>query len=206
MIARNVVAYQWHVALYQPPLELTRQPPLELTHRILYPMYTTLAHSSHHFSWRLNPHLQVEFGLNPTHRLVPCGVHVIKHHKQKVKAGEQRIGKVDVFGHAEGVIIRAIQRVGSRQHTAACMQRGVDARLGDGDRLLFHDFVHRYAIVVAHLVKLVNAHHAPVGKHHRPGFQLALSCVKRVDNGFSSFSTHGRFSSIHILSHKTEAM
>ena len=56
--------------------------------------------------------------LPPPHLSVPGVVHLVQHHKQHVKAREQRVGQVDVAHHADALIVRAVQRVGSGQHTA----------------------------------------------------------------------------------------
>lgn len=49
--------------------------------------------------------------------------------------------------------------------------------LGDGDSLLFHDFVDGHAVEVAHLVKLVDADDATVGQHHGTGLEPLLARV-----------------------------
>mmetsp|Transcript_483 Transcript_483/g.1110 ORF Transcript_483/g.1110 Transcript_483/m.1110 type:complete len:478 (+) Transcript_483:1188-2621(+) len=47
-------------------------------------------------------------------------------------------------------------------------------RLGDGHGLLLHRLVDCHAIVLPHLVELINAHEAAVGEDHRPGLEAAL--------------------------------
>ena len=72
------------------------------------------------------------------HLTVMLGREVIQHHKEQIKSREQRVGQVDVFGDADGVIVGAIQRIGCGQNTAACVQRHLDARFGDRYGLLLH--------------------------------------------------------------------
>jgi hypothetical protein len=50
-----------------------------------------------------------------------------------------------------------VDRVRSSHDATSRVQGRVNACLGDGNSLLFHDFVYRHSIDVGHLVKLVNA-------------------------------------------------
>lgn len=61
--------------------------------------------------------------------------YAIQDDKQKIKAREQRVGKADVVGRVLERVVLAIDRVGSCQDRAAGIQRGVDARLGNGHSL-----------------------------------------------------------------------
>ena len=56
-----------------------------------------------------------------------------------------------------------VNRVGGGDDATPRVQTRMDPGLGDGDRLLFHDFVNGDPIYIRHLVKLVDTHHAPVG-------------------------------------------
>ena len=53
------------------------------------------------------------------------------------------------------------------EHGDARVQDGRDAGLRDGDGLLLHGLVNRDAILLAHLVELVDADDATVRKNHR---------------------------------------
>src|SRR5262249_15407976 len=72
----------------------------------------------------------------------------------------------DEAGDASRRSYHAIDWVGCGEHAAAGVQRGVDAGLGDCDGLLLHDFVDCNAVDVAHLVKLVDAHHTAIAQNH----------------------------------------
>ena len=72
--------------------------------------------------------------------------------------------------------------VGGRQHGAARVEHGGDARFGDRDGLLLHGFVDRDAVLGPHLVKLVDAHHPPVRQHHGPALQVELA-PRVLDDG-----------------------
>ncbi len=53
----------------------------------------------------------------------------------------------------------------------------MDARFGDGDGLLLHDFMYRNSIDIGHLVELVNTDDAPIGENHRARFESSLPRV-----------------------------
>lgn len=84
---------------------------------------------------------------------------------EEVKSGQQCSRKLYVLLQAAAGIIAPIGRVGSSQDGAAGIECGKNARLGDGDGLLFHDFMDGCAISLSHLVKLINAAHALVSQH-----------------------------------------
>lgn len=59
-------------------------------------------------------------------------------------------------------VISTEHGIGSCEDCSPCVQRGNDARFGDRDRLLLHDFVDGSSVVLVHLVELVDATHAHV--------------------------------------------
>ena len=69
----------------------------------------------------------------------------------------------------------AVHGVGGSQDAAASVEPGLDAGLGDGDTALLHHLVDCRSVHVGHLVKLVDAHHPPVGQHHGSGLQDPLA-------------------------------
>lgn len=69
----------------------------------------------------------------------------------------------------------AVDGVGSCQNTAAGVEAGVDAGLGDGDSALLHHLVNGRAVHVRHLVKLIDADHTSVSQDHGPRLQTALT-------------------------------
>mmetsp|Transcript_47990 Transcript_47990/g.117712 ORF Transcript_47990/g.117712 Transcript_47990/m.117712 type:complete len:337 (-) Transcript_47990:680-1690(-) len=54
------------------------------------------------------------------------------------------------------------------------MESGDQPRLGDGDRLLFHRLVDGRAVLLVHLVELIDQAQAAVRQHHRPTLQCPL--------------------------------
>ena len=52
--------------------------------------------------------------------------------------------------------IEPVHRVGSSKHTAARIERCMDASLGDGDTALLHSLVHGHPVHIRHLIKLIN--------------------------------------------------
>jgi hypothetical protein len=54
----------------------------------------------------------------------------------------------------------------------------VDPRLRDGHGLLLEGLVDRDAIVLIHLVELVDADDAAIGNHHRPGLEAPLARLR----------------------------
>jgi hypothetical protein len=73
------------------------------------------------------------------------------------------------------IIIATKHRVRRRQHAGPRVQDRRNTRFGDGDRLLLHGLVNGDTILVAHLVKLVDADDAAVGEDHRAAFEEKLS-------------------------------
>ena len=69
----------------------------------------------------------------------------------------------------------AVDGVGSCQNTAAGVEAGVDAGLGDGDSALLHHLVNGRAVHVRHLVKFIDANHTSVSQDHGSGLQTALT-------------------------------
>jgi hypothetical protein len=74
-------------------------------------------------------------------RRVPRRRRVVEQDEQEIKTRKERVGQVDIARHGEPVVVRAVEGVGGREHRAARVERGLDAGLGDGDRLLLHDLV-----------------------------------------------------------------
>lgn len=97
-------------------------------------------------------------------------VDVVGDYKKEIETGQEGIGESDVsVGVFVGVVL-AVDGIRGCYHAASRIQRCVDACFGDGDGLLFHDFVDGYSINVAHLVKLVDADDASVSQDHGTGF------------------------------------
>mmetsp|Transcript_2185 Transcript_2185/g.6453 ORF Transcript_2185/g.6453 Transcript_2185/m.6453 type:complete len:575 (+) Transcript_2185:7-1731(+) len=105
---------------------------------------------------------------------VQLGVHLVQQDKEQVEARQQRVGQAHILHHGTVCVIGAVHRVGRCHHRAARVERGVDARLGDCDRLLLHRLVNCHAVQVAHLVELVDAANAAVRQHKRTRLQHCL--------------------------------
>ena len=72
-------------------------------------------------------------------RRVPRRRGVVQQDEEQVEARQERVREVDVARDGQAVVVRAVHRVGRREHRAAGVEGGLDAGLGDGDRLLLHD-------------------------------------------------------------------
>lgn len=86
-----------------------------------------------------------------------------------------------------------VNRIRSGYDAAPGIERGVDARLGDCDRLLLHDLVDRDTIHVAHLVELIDAYHTTVREDHSTSLESAFArvlvhrhCSRETDTGATS--------------------
>ena len=101
-------------------------------------------------------------------RVRPEGVVVlIAKDEDHVKAREDSGLEVDLLGGVLISVVAAKGRVGRGEDGRARVEHGGDARLGDGDGLLLHGLVDGDAVLLAHLVELVDADDATVRKNHR---------------------------------------
>ena len=99
----------------------------------------------------------------------PAGL--VEDEEEDVEAGEQGGGEVDVLDGRDARVVPAVERVGGREDGRAGVEGGGDAGFGNGDGLLFHDFVDRRAVAVVHLVELVDAADAVVGEDQCSAFE-----------------------------------
>lgn len=102
-------------------------------------------------------------------------VWAVLHDLDDVEAREDRVREAHVVREGDGLVVAALDRVGSRDHAAPRLQLRDDAGLGDRDGLLLHGLVDGGAVVVVHLVELVNEADALIGLHHRSCLQLPLA-------------------------------
>jgi hypothetical protein len=124
--------------------------------------------------------------------LVGGCINCVKHDKQQIKTGEQRILQSNVFhGRFELIVLQgkfavtavaklakdliypSVNRVGSSHDRAASVQTRLDTSLGNGDTPLFHHLVDCCSVNVSHLVEFVDANHASISQHHGTRFQTA---------------------------------
>ncbi len=90
---------------------------------------------------------------------------------EDVEAGEDGFGEFDVLGERDGAVVAAADGVGGGDDGAAGLEGGDDAGFGDGDGLLFHGFVDGGAVLVVHLVELVDEAGALVGEDEGAAFE-----------------------------------
>ena len=107
---------------------------------------------------------------------VNVGVYAVFHHLHNVETGKDGVAQVNVVCETEGLVVDALEWVGRSNDSAPGLQLGNDARLGDGDSLLFHGFVDGSAVVVVHFVELIDQADALVRQHHGSCLQLPLLC------------------------------
>ena len=95
----------------------------------------------------------------------------VEDEEEDVEAGEEGGGEVDVLDRGDPGVVAAVERVSSGEDGGAGVEGGGDAGFGDGDGLLFHDFVDGGAVAVVHFVKLVDTADAVVGEDEGAAFE-----------------------------------
>jgi len=108
---------------------------------------------------------------------------LVKHDEDEIETREERVWQANVAAYRLVPGILGVDGIGSSDDTASGVESGVDARLGNGDCLLLHDFVNGHTVHIVHLVELINTYNTPISKHHRTGFQMSLTCVFVNANG-----------------------
>src|SRR2546423_5960429 len=94
--------------------------------------------------------------------------------------------------------------IGSCNHTASRVERGVDTSFCDRHCLLFHDFMDSNSINVAHFVKLINTDYSSITENHGACFKSPLarlfiscdSCCQTNPGRATSCSCDGEWSCI----------
>lgn len=109
--------------------------------------------------------------------LVSCPIVIVAHDEDHVEAAEDGGLEVNVVAGRLEVVVTAKDGVGRREHGRARVEDGSDAGLGDGDCLLLHGFVDGDAVLVAHLVELVDADDAAVREDHGATLEVELARV-----------------------------
>jgi hypothetical protein len=108
---------------------------------------------------------------------------LVKHDEDEIETREEGVWQANVAAYGLVPSILGVDGIGSSDDTASGVESGVDARLGNGDCLLLHDFVNGHTVHIVHLVELINTYNTPISKHHRTGFQMSLTCVFVNANG-----------------------
>ncbi|KAJ6443533.1 hypothetical protein O9K51_04712 [Purpureocillium lavendulum] len=99
----------------------------------------------------------------------------VAHDAEDVEARQDGLGQLDVSGKGNGGVVAAAHGVGGGDDAAAGLQGRDDAGLGDGDGLLLHGLVNRGAVLVIHLVELVNQAGAAIGQHEGAALERPLA-------------------------------
>jgi len=108
---------------------------------------------------------------------------LVKHDEDEIETREEGVWQANVAAYRLVPGILGVDGIGSSDDTASGVESGVDARLGNGDCLLLHDFVNGHTVHIVHLVELINTYNTPISKDHRTGFQMSLTCVFVNANG-----------------------
>jgi len=108
---------------------------------------------------------------------------LVKHDEDEIETREEGVWQANVAANGLVPGILGVDGIGSSDDTASGVESGVDARLGNGDCLLLHDFVNGHTVHIVHLVELINTYNTPISKDHRSGFQMSLTCVFVNANG-----------------------
>src|SRR5436309_9213566 len=91
--------------------------------------------------------------------LVTISVMVVTHNEDHVETRQDRGLKVNVLPRTLEVVVAAKDWVCRREYRGTCIENGSDAGFGNRNSLLFHGLVDGNSVLVAHLVKLVNANY-----------------------------------------------
>lgn len=101
--------------------------------------------------------------LGQTQIVVPVGL--VLDEPEQIETRQQSSGQLDILLHCATRIVAAEGGIGSSQDGDTRIQRGHDARLGNGNGLLLHHLVYGRTIRVSHLVELIDAADALIGQH-----------------------------------------
>lgn len=89
--------------------------------------------------------------------------------------GQESSGELNILGHALLEVVAAVGGIGRGQDAHSRVQRRHDPGLGNGDGLLFHDFMDGGSVLVGHLIELVDAADPLVGQDKSPALQHHLA-------------------------------
>lgn len=107
--------------------------------------------------------------------LVKLRIGLVQQQKDQVKPREQRRRQINILVRRQLLIVSSVDRVGRGKDRRSRIQRRCDAALGNRNGLLLHDFMDVGSITVVHLVELINAAYAIIGKHEGTAFEYDLS-------------------------------
>lgn len=109
-------------------------------------------------------------------------VALVQHHEEEIETTHDRRSHRNVRAQALLAVVPAADRVRRGEDGRPRVQRRVNARLGDGDRLLFHGLVNRDLVRDVHLVKLVDCADAVVREHERARFDGEVASLLVLDH------------------------
>mmetsp|Transcript_56810 Transcript_56810/g.121982 ORF Transcript_56810/g.121982 Transcript_56810/m.121982 type:complete len:681 (-) Transcript_56810:69-2111(-) len=110
-----------------------------------------------------------------SHALVIHGVHLVSQHAQHIESTQNGVRQINILHEGLLGIVPSEDRIRRRHDRASGVQGGHQASLGDGDGLLLHGFMDGCAVLLVHLVKLINQAQPAVSQHHRSAFQGPLT-------------------------------
>lgn len=95
--------------------------------------------------------------------LIIIPVRFIQNQEHNIESGQEGSGQVDVFYWRSLGIVPSIQGISCGEDGSACIKGGGDTSLGDGDGLLFHDFVDSCSVRFLHLIEFIDTADTIVG-------------------------------------------
>lgn len=111
-------------------------------------------------------------------RIVILILLLVEDDEEEIKTGHDWSGDVDVVAEGLGAVVPSPDWVRSSQDRGASVERGVNASLGNGDRLLLHSLVDSHLILNVHFVELINAADAMVSEHKRTSFDTKFTSLR----------------------------
>jgi hypothetical protein len=120
-------------------------------------------------------------------------VALIQHNKEQIEPRHDRRTHRDVRPQTHLPVVPPPYRVRRRQDGRSRVEGRLDARFGDGDRLLLHGFVNGDLVGDVHLVELVDSADTVVGEHECAGFDGELAGFFVLDDGGGETGGGGGF-------------
>lgn len=120
--------------------------------------------------------------------IVLCSVQ-ISDYEDAIKTREDSGLKLDLLADLLELVVPAVDRISSCQDSSAGVEPCGDSGLSNADSLLLHRLVNGNTVLRLHLIELVDANNAAIGKDQSSSFDLKLSsCCVFGDAGSQSCS------------------
>ena len=97
-------------------------------------------------------------------------VDVVGDDEKEVETGEERVGEGDVLVRVLVHVVLSVDGVGGSDNGASSIERRVDSSFGDGDSLLFHNFVNGDSINLGHFIEFINTDNSSISQDHCSSF------------------------------------